>query len=199
VTNTINVLLGFIVVLTTAKGTRQGRLTVANQSPAFSEILGRRGLTGIAAVRKLPAQREKVTARWMLTAREVFVAATTTVGTMIPLGLWIVVLPKCLAKVDPPGWPGIAALRTSRAGSRRATATQTLSARATLCAVKTTVLLLEERTRTGGWTAVCLQASLCRSQNQLLNLKLHRKRSQLWNLEPLQKRSQLQNQNQTLF
>ena len=134
VTNTINVLLGFIVVLTTAKGTRQGRLTVANQSPAFWEILGRRGLTGIAAgrwdnyhqisasfslspvknipllighicfflllhhkidkwlnflVRTLPAQREKVTARWTLTAREVFVAATTTVGTMIPPG-WVV-------------------------------------------------------------------------------------------------------------
>ena len=130
VTNTINVLLGFIVVLTTAKGTRQGRLTVANQSPAFSETLGRRGLTGIAAgrwttinsasfsliiqpcskltlshwsrlllaavapqnwqmtvlVRTLPAQREKVIARWTLTAREVFVVATTTVGTMIPLG-----------------------------------------------------------------------------------------------------------------
>ena len=51
VTNTINVLLGYIVVLTTAKGTRQGRLTVANQSPAFSEILGRRGLIGIAAGR----------------------------------------------------------------------------------------------------------------------------------------------------
>ena len=62
---------------------------------------------------------------------------------------------------------------------RRVTATQTLSARATLCAVKTTVLLLEERTPTGGWTAVCLQASPCRSQNQLLNLKLHRKRSLL--------------------
>ena len=82
---------------------------------------------------------------------------------------------------------------------RRATATQTLSARATLCAVKTTVLLLEERTRIGGWTAVCLQASQCRSQNQPLNLKLHRKRSLLWNLEPPQKRSQLQNQNQPLF
>ena len=82
---------------------------------------------------------------------------------------------------------------------RRATATQTLSARATLCAVKTTVLLLEERTPTGGWTAVCLQASQCRSQNQLPNPKLHRKRSLLWNLEPLQKRSQLQNQNQPLF
>ena len=37
-------------------------------------------------VRTLPAQREKVIARWTLTAREVFVAATTTVGTMIPLG-----------------------------------------------------------------------------------------------------------------
>merc|ERR1711962_808067 len=104
-----------------------------------------------------------------------------------------------LAKGDPPGWPGIAALRTSPAGSRRVTATQTLSARATLCVVKTTVLLLEERTRTGGWTAVCPQASPCRSQNQLLNLKLHRKRSLLWNLEPPQKRSQLQNQNQQLF
>merc|ERR1719495_2702969 len=118
---------------------------------------------------------------------------------MIQPGLWIVVLHKYLAKVDPPGWPGIAALRTSRAGSRRVTATQTLSARATLFVVKTTVLLLEERTPTGGWTAVCLQASPCQSQNQLLNLKLHRKRSLLWNLEPPQKRSQLQNQNQPLF
>merc|ERR1719315_523728 len=80
--------------------------------------------------------------------------------------------PQVSCKVDPPGWPGIAVLRTSRAGSRRATATQTLSARATLCVVKTTVLLLEERTRTGGWTAVCLQASPCRSQNQVLNQKL---------------------------
>merc|ERR1719167_1574728 len=117
---------------------------------------------------------------------------------MIPLGEWIVVLHKCLAKVDLPGWLGIAALRTSRAGSRRATATQTLSARATLFAVKTTVLLLEERTRTGGWTAVCLQASQCRSQNQLLNLKLRQKHPLLWNLEPPQKRPQLQNQNQPL-
>merc|ERR1719447_2757958 len=116
---------------------------------------------------------------------------------MIPLGSWIVALHKCLAKVDPPGWPGIAALRTSRAGSRRATATQTLSARATLCVVKTTVLLLEERTPTGGWTAVCLQASPCRSQNQkpVLNQKLVLNQRLSGSQRQLQRRSQQLSQN----
>jgi len=88
---------------------------------------------------------------------------TTTAGPTIQLGLWIVALLKYPAKVEPHGWPGTAALRSSLVGGRkesqRVTATPIQNVRVILFAAKTTVLPLAGRAPILEWTVVCLWAT----------------------------------------
>jgi len=159
----------------------------------FWAIPSKQGLTGTAAARRIPALSERGIVRWIRIAKEPCVVDTTTVETTIRLGLWIAALHKYPAKVEPPGWPGTAAPRKILVGSRkenlRETATLTRSARTTSFVGKITVLLLEGRTPTPGWTVVFLRTThLLQRQQRLqqqnweqhqLSLQQHREQRQL--------------------